>query len=226
MAARLRAWVYIDGLNLYYGAVKDTADRWLNLRALVERLAPEYLLERIKYFTSNVSSLPDDLGAPARQQVYLRALKTIPALEIIPGHFQTRRKIMHLASPDPTLPMRADVVYEGGVPMSRACVWRTEEKGSDVNLGVHLVHDGHCACYEAAVLVTNDSDLEEAVRIVVGELGFPVGVLNPHRRYPSKELALHASFVRQIKEKALRGCQFPTELTDVRGKFHKPPEWA
>lgn len=226
MAARPRAWIYIDGFNLYYGAVKSTPFRWLNLRALVERLVPEYIPERIKYFTSNVSALPDDLGAPARQQVYLRALKTIPALEIIPGRFQTRRKVMQFAPPDPSLPKREDVVYEGEAPASLACVWRTEEKGSDVNLGVHLVHDGHCARYEAAVLVTNDSDLKEAVRMVVDELGFPVGVLNPHRRYPSKELRLHASFVRPIREKALRSCQFPAELSDIQGTFHLPPEWA
>jgi hypothetical protein len=34
--------------------------------------------------------------------------------------------------------------------------------------------------FEVAVLITNDSDLAEPVRIVAQELGLPVGILNPH----------------------------------------------
>ena len=48
------------------------------------------------------------------------------------------------------------------------------------------------------MIVTNDSDLLEPIRIVGSELGLTVGVLNPHKNPTSKVLARHASFVRQI----------------------------
>ncbi len=58
-------------------------------------------------------------------------------------------------------------------------VIKTEEKGSDVNLAVHLIHDAYQNRYESAVIVSGDSDLVTAVQIVKNELGKPVGVLNP-----------------------------------------------
>jgi hypothetical protein len=62
-------------------------------------------------------------------------------------------------------------------------VWvdKTEEKGSDVNLASHLLRDAYGRRFEVAVLVTNDSDLAEPVRIVAQEIGLPVGLLNPHQ---------------------------------------------
>mgnify|MGYP001953444353 CR=1 FL=1 len=47
--------------------------------------------ERIKYFTANVKSLPNNPHAPQRQQVYIRALRTLPTLEIIYGHFLSHK---------------------------------------------------------------------------------------------------------------------------------------
>lgn len=58
-------------------------------------------------------------------------------------------------------------------------VIKTEEKGSGVNLATHLVGDGFRNEYELAVLVTNDSDLLEPIRIVRHELGLKVGITNP-----------------------------------------------
>jgi len=60
-----------------------------------------------------------------------------------------------------------------------ARVIKTEEKGSDVNLAAHLVNDAHLDGFESAIVVTNDSDLVEPIRIVTEQLGLPVGVLNP-----------------------------------------------
>ena len=36
----IRTWVYVDGFNLYYGAVKGTPYKWLNLVELAKRLLP------------------------------------------------------------------------------------------------------------------------------------------------------------------------------------------
>ena len=35
-----RTYVYIDGFNLYYGPVKGTSFKWLNVRQLCELLLP------------------------------------------------------------------------------------------------------------------------------------------------------------------------------------------
>lgn len=38
----MRAYVYVDGFNLYYRALRGTTYKWLNIRALAESLlSPE-----------------------------------------------------------------------------------------------------------------------------------------------------------------------------------------
>jgi len=207
-----KTFIYVDGFNLYYGAVKDTALKWLNIRRLCELLLPGYSITRIKYFTARVSARMDDPQKPTRQQIYLRALRTIPGLEIIYGSFLSHDVMMPLAEPPPGGPKFAKVT-------------RTEEKGSDVNIATHLVHDAYQGSFDVAVMVTNDSDLLEPIKIVRQELHLQVGILNPHRHTPSRVLTKHASFIKQIREGPLRASQFPSTLRDAKGEFHKPRDW-
>lgn len=44
-------------------------------------------------------------------------------------------------------------------------VWKNEEKGSDVNLAIHLLNDAWNNRFDVAVVVSNDSDLAEAMRL-------------------------------------------------------------
>jgi hypothetical protein len=111
--------VYVDAFNLYYGSLKGTPYRWLDLGALCARLLPKDRINRIGYFTATVSARPDNPDAPQRQQVYLRALETIPGLSIHYGHYLTHVTRMPLANP----PQRGARTVE---------VVKTEEKGSDV----------------------------------------------------------------------------------------------
>lgn len=101
---------------------------------------------------------------------------------------------------------------------------KTEEKGTDVNIAAHLVHDGHSGAYERAVVVSNDSDLVEPIRIVIGELRLPVIVVNPYERN-SVELKQTASSVRHIRKGVLRISQFADQLNDHTGSFRKPASW-
>ena len=83
----MRTWVYVDGFNLYYGAVKGTAFKWLNLVELAKRILPaDTVVERVKYFTAHVSGAADP-DAPRRQYSYLTALRTLPEVEIHFGRF-------------------------------------------------------------------------------------------------------------------------------------------
>ncbi len=100
-------------------------------------------------------------------------------------------------------------------------VIRTNEKGSDVNLATHLLHDAYQIRYESAVVISGDSDLLTAVQVVKNELGKPVGVLNPQKR-PSRMLQKHSTFYKHIRPGVLAASQFPAKLKDEHGSFSKP----
>ncbi len=92
-----------------------------------------------------------------------------------------------------------------------------------MKLASRLVADGFQGKYDVAVVVSNDSDLCEPVRIVKDELGKPVGVANPHQsRYPA---ILRASFYRPIRSSHLSQSQLPATITDGAGSFGKPAGW-
>ena len=87
-----RTTIYVDGFNLYYRAVRNTPHKWLNLMALFrDVLRPTNNITKIRYFTAMVSGKTDQ-GMPQRQQTYLRALATIPELEVHKGRFLVSQK--------------------------------------------------------------------------------------------------------------------------------------
>src|SRR5260370_37597180 len=114
--------------------------------------------------------------------------------------------------------------WSGVTPPQKVWVDKTEEKGSDVNLASHLLRDAFLKQFEVAVLISNDSDLAEPVRIVAEELKFPVAIINPHQ-YHNKELQRYATFVKRIRHDHLIACQFPATLHDAKGEFSKPAGW-
>ena len=82
-----RARVYVDGFNLYYGALRGTPFKWLNPVRLTGLLPPrDWAIDRLRYFAARVSGKLDP-RAPARQQVYLKALATLPEVEVHYGRF-------------------------------------------------------------------------------------------------------------------------------------------
>lgn len=121
---------------------------------------------------------------------------------------------MPLANPGPDDPNTVEVI-------------KTEEKGSDVNLATCLLADAFRGEYEMAVVVSNDSDLEEPLRVVIQELDLRVGLVNPHTaKFRSRDLlALQPVFFKQIWAKALKGSQFPQVLRDAQGEIHRPAAW-
>ena len=79
--------VYVDGFNLYYGCLKGTPYKWLDLGTLCQALLPPNKIQRIRYFTAKISAQADPQG-PVRQSTYLRALQTVPGLTVrcpLPG---------------------------------------------------------------------------------------------------------------------------------------------
>jgi uncharacterized LabA/DUF88 family protein len=207
-----KANVYIDGFNFYYRCVKGTPHKWCDPAALAALLLPKEQIHKIYYFTARVRALPRDPDAPNRQQVYLRALATIPNLTIVYGHFLTSTVTMPLAKP----PL---------IGSKFATVLKSEEKGSDVNLATQLLLDAFRKACDLAFIVSNDSDLAEPIRVARTEFGLRVGIGLPVRGTESITLLNVADFFRRIRDGALAGSQFPNPLTDANGTFSKPATW-
>ena len=79
----MRFNVYVDGFNLYYGALRGRPYRWLDIRQFAQKLLGRGdEVGTIRYFTARVSPLPQDPSAPDRQDAYFRALHTLPNVSI------------------------------------------------------------------------------------------------------------------------------------------------
>jgi uncharacterized LabA/DUF88 family protein len=214
--------VYIDGFNLYYCALKNTAHKWLDIAAMSKAALPtSSLIQAIKYYTAHISGRVDPT-APARQHAYLRALESLPTVTIHYGNFQVTQKWAGLVQP---LDFRPAFTLPPGAAPVTARVWKTEEKGSDVNLGVHLVRDAFKASFDEAAVLTNDTDLVEPIRIVTQELGLPVTLLAPCAR-PAASLIKVSTAVRHIQPYLGPPCQFPDPvLIPGRKLIAKPSKW-
>ena len=210
--------VYIDGFNLYYGALKGTPYKLLDVSAMCRLLLPERDIGIIRYFTSQIEAQPHNEQAPDRQANYFRALQTDPAISMHWGRFSSHPAVY------PAYPL---VYPDAGGPPQMTRIWRTEEKRSDVNLATLLLVDCVDGGFDEAVVITNDSDLTLPIDYAVNKFGKTVGVINPHRRRKSSlELRAVASwFYRTINRPVLAASQFPETMTDGRGEFHKPTAW-
>ena len=101
-----------------------------------------------------------------------------------------------------------------------------EEKQTDVNIAIYLIKEAYEDSYDTAVLVTNDTDLIPAIRMLKNT--FPrkrVGVLFPIDRW-SSELSQECHFWKKTRKKRLSTSQFPNPITLQTGvQFSKPPSW-
>lgn len=209
----MRANAYIDGFNLYYGALKRTPYKWLDLEALSRRLAPNYEIHRIRYFTARIKARPDNPDSHIRQNMYLRALSTNPKIVTHLGYFKETRVRMPLANPAPGQRRTVEVL-------------KTEEKGTDVNIASHILLDAFRSDCELSLVISNDADLMEPIRIATDELGHQVGLVSPFPGQPCRELrVLNTLFHKNVRGRALRQCQLPAELRDATGIIRRPAEW-
>lgn len=246
----MRVGVYIDGFNLYYGARgicgRGTAGwRWLDLRRMSKQLIaahaqwPALTSSRVVYCTARIrsdASHPQAPG-PAEQNVYLRALTASGSVdEIAMGNYVSRVATAPLATPNrkgrpvltkPDLPIRVKDQVAGDLPdaMFMASVARREEKGSDVNVAAHLLIDVLEGNVDAAVVISNDSDL--AFPVAEARKRVSIGTVNPTRNYPAGDLkgspsdGVGGHWWHQLTAAELRQSQLPPTV----GKLHKPAPW-
>ena len=207
----LRTVVYVDGFNFYYGEVRGTPYKWLDPEALFRKLlGPQNVLVKVKYFTARIQPSPNDPTVQDRQDAYLRAVKAhCPLVELHYGHFLRHQVRMENASPPPP----------------SVQVWKNEEKGSDVNLALHVLNDAWQDTYDCAVIVSNDSDLAESLRLVKAQHKKLIGIVTPGAptRKTSRQLKIHADFVKPIRTWMLQSSQLPNPIPGTT--IHKPPRW-
>ena len=96
----MRTTVYVDGFNLYFRLLAQRSSlKWLNVKALAEKLLnPANTIVGVRYYTARVSGRIDR-HAPARQQIYLDALRTVPEISIHMGTFLLSEKFAGLVKP-------------------------------------------------------------------------------------------------------------------------------
>jgi len=221
MSERPRTFVYVDGYNLYHRAVRGTPYRWLDIQKLCEQILPNNDILEIKYFTASIGTRGDP-QKPIRQETFLRAIRAMnPKVTIIKGKYVTYRVRRELAQPGWRNYLRRWLGQPSGMnPM--VSVFDPKEKRSDVNLAVHLLNDAWQNRYAVAVVLTNDSDQLESMRVVRQEQGKAIGIINPHNK-PNVELYKLANFKVELRPVMLAAAQFPTSIPGTN--IHKPASW-
>ena len=186
---------YIDGFNLYHALLKLRDDRvkWLDLAALCGRLiAPKTeTISQIYYFSAYADWLPEQMS---RHQEYVKALEA-RGVTCVLGHFKRKdRKCF-----------------------SCGATWIAhEEKETDVSIGITLLNDAYRDRFARAYLVTRDSDLMPAVRMVRAE--FPkkeIIAVAPPTMGHSNDLIGVCNAKRKITLEQIRACLLPR--TVLRG---------
>lgn len=215
--SKKNTYVYIDGFNLYFRALRrwDSSGacpkinlKWLDLEKFCKSHLASHNIVKIKYFTATVSG-KHDRDKPARQQAYLRALKTLePLVEVIYGKYAVNEHKIKINE-------HLKLLWE--VP---------EEKRTDVNIGAHLINDAHLKRFDTAIVVSNDSDLADVLKLGRDELGLSVGLLNPAEDF-NNELLKYADSkeLYKVRESKVISSQFPETMNDAKGQFTKPLTW-
>lgn len=241
----MRVGAYIDGFNLYYGGRSlcgrgTPGWRWLDLRTLLssQPVWEDATLTRIVYCTAVIDAATNASGYHD-QDIYLRALTAAKSVDLIEyGTYVARVKQAPLAvrasaqnsRPEVVHPQWPIVVQDAqGKPVNDAVFMvsyaHREEKGSDVNVASHLLVDVLNGDVDAAIVVSNDSDLKFPIRYARTRV--PIGVINPSDNYtagalrgkPDEGVGNH--WWRTLTADDFRSAQLP----DPVGSLSRPDGW-
>ena len=87
-----------------------------------------------------------------------------------------------------------------------------------------MLNDAWLNKYDCAVIVSNDSDLAESMKLVKQYHTKKIlGLIMPGKGHPSKELMQHADFVKRIRTGVLKSSQLPNPIPNT--KIFKPANW-
>jgi 6-hydroxy-3-succinoylpyridine 3-monooxygenase len=237
----LRTKVYIDGYNLYYGCLKGSPFKWLDIyRLFKDEILPSITVvnsqskplsivlcneSSVNFFTAkilgNAASSPDSVSSQAR---YHQALKNFYPNEvsIVEGYYSINKvSARKVSDVDSSIKPKdcSDVI-----------IWKMEEKQSDVNLALHAYHDAIVGNIDHAVFVTNDTDISPALKMIKENTSVLVGVVvpvrNPEERRANAELTKYADWKRtHINQDEIERSQLPRVISGRRKATEKPDSW-
>lgn len=245
----MRVGVYVDGLNLYHGGRqlcgrRRRGWRWLDLRRLGGRLIARChdwtghgpVAQRVVYCTALIDGNINEAGR-IRQKTYLEALRAHGSIDHLEeGKFvaRVRRGLLATAGDrgqpvvtSPDWPVR---VQDGnGRPVRNArfvvSYQDLQEKGSDVNVASHLLMDVLDGRVDAAIVISNDSDLRLPLQRARRRV--PVGTVNPGpgvtagdlRGRPGEGAGGHWWY--RLTRDDFLSCQLPESV----GPCRRPEDW-
>jgi uncharacterized LabA/DUF88 family protein len=189
--------VYIDGFNVFHALKRfhDDKVKWLDLAALVNRLIlpKTEQVREIYYFSAYADWLPPQ---KVRHQEYVKALQSRGIRPIL-GQFKEKDRWCN----------------------SCGHRWKGhEEKETDVSIGIALLNDAYKEKYQRALLLTRDSDLVPAVKMVRQE--FPqkeIIVVAPPMMGHSNDLIRVCNAKRKITPKQVWACLLPKQVLNPDG---------
>ncbi len=198
-----RVIAYIDGFNLYH-AIHDLGAphlKWVNLWALTKSLLKDdEKLNSVYYFSAYANWIPE---AAARHRQYVKALKHAGVVCVM-GHFKdSKRRCKNC---------KAEWIQH-------------EEKETDVNIAVHLVADAFQDNFDKAILITADSDLAPAIKIVKTHIPQKnIFVASPPGRFGHARV-LKPRF--EITKGRIKKCLLPAYVEKENGEylFERPLEY-
>ena len=219
----MRTVVFVDGYNLYYGLLKGSPYKWLNLHDLFAKhvLSPDTDVVQVRYYTAPVlGRMSDDPESPQRQRLYLQALRKSlgDKIAIVEGRIQASEPFQRLVKPIAEAPH-----------LRKVQVFDFNEKQSDVNLATDLLCGAWLREFEQAVLCSNDTDLVGALAAVKRHHpGIRLGVAAPipgsdHRKIAGG-LVQHSDWQKTISPVHLASAQLPDHIPHT--SIRKPEAWA
>jgi 6-hydroxy-3-succinoylpyridine 3-monooxygenase len=218
----MKTIVFIDGYNLYYGVVRRTPYKWLDIVRLFQEhiLLPDTELLEVRYYTAPVlGSLCDDPESPQRQRQYLQALRKLhpEKLTILEGKLVKSTPILRLAEAIPEAP-----------GLTTAKVITLTEKKTDVNIASDMLSAVFLGQCEQVVLCSNDSDMEGALKAIrqhcpTIRVGLAPPIANPDYRRICKELKTLSHWVKIPTLEAMAEAQLPNKIPGT--SITKPGKW-
>lgn len=218
----LRTVVFVDGYNLYYGLLRRSKFKWLDLFKLFNEhvLTSDANLIQIRYYTSPVlGRMCDSVESPARQRRYIQALSSSHAglITIVQGKIVVSRPYLRLVSRLPEAP-----------EVDKVQVFNFNEKKTDVNIAVDMLNGAWLGQFDQAVLCSNDSDLEAALALIRQHipkirLGLVAPIYKEDSRHMSHDLIRHVHWSKVLSVEHIKLSQFPDQIPGT--SLRKPDIW-
>ncbi len=193
----------------------------------------------VTYCTARIRATQSTQASQHEQDVYLRALAHSGSVtEFSYGNYVSRLATAPLATTDrrgkpqlvqpqwPVMIKNPTTNEDQRDAIFIASIARREEKGSDVNVASHLLIDVLTQRVDAAVVISNDSDLEFPIRFVREVV--PLGLINPTmnrlagKLMHSSETSQHAHWHYQLNKADLLNHQLAEHVSST---IRKPAPW-